>query len=101
MAVLDIFLGIVPRPSPRRHGNGDEQTCDDDAKQHRAERREGGALAGDQLDDEVEHDRRQNRQERWYEHLLDGGAGKEINRLAIVWPVGALHDAWLLSELTP
>src|SRR5512143_2332009 len=99
MAVLDIFLGVVPGPSSRRHGDGDEEAGDDDAEQHGAERREGRALPRNPIDDEIEDYWRQYRQQRGYDHLLDRRAGEEIDRLAVVGPVGALHDAGLLLEL--
>jgi hypothetical protein len=37
IAVLDIFLGIVPSAAARGHRDGDEQAGDDHAQQQRAE----------------------------------------------------------------
>ncbi len=35
IAVLDVFLGIVPGPATGGHGNCDEETGHDHTKQHR------------------------------------------------------------------
>ena len=46
-----------------------------------------------------EHDRRQHRQERGHDHLLDGGPGQHVDGAGVVRPVRALHDAAVLAEL--
>ena len=56
-------------------------------------------LAGDRVDDEVQHDRRQHRQQRRNEHLPDRGLGQHVHRAAIVRLLRALHDAGHFLEL--
>jgi hypothetical protein len=46
-AVLERLLGVVPGAAAGGHRDRHEQAGDDDAEQHRAERREGVRLAGD------------------------------------------------------
>ena len=58
-------------------------------------------LAGDRGHDEVDHDRRQHRQQRGDDHLADAGLGQHVHGLAVVGLVGAGHDAGLLAELPP
>ena len=104
MAVLDVFLGIVPGAAARGHRDGDEQAGDDDAEQHGAERREARRLAGraaarDQEDREVADDRRQHRQQRGHDHFADRGLGEHVDRAAVVRLLLAFHDARVLAEL--
>ena len=101
VAVLDVLLGIVPGAAAGRHRDGDEQAVDDHTEKHGTERREGFALAADPQDDEEGDDRREHRQQRRHDHLADRGAGEQVDRLAVVRLVGALHDAGLFLELPP
>ena len=52
VAVLDVFLGVVPGAAARRHRDGDEEAGDDGADQQAAERTERGGLARDGAHDE-------------------------------------------------
>jgi hypothetical protein len=50
-------------------------------------------------DDEVEHDRRQHRQQRRDDHFLDRRLGQHVDRAAVVRLLRALHDAGHFLEL--
>jgi hypothetical protein len=80
VAVLDELLAVVPGAASRRHADGDEQPGDDRPQQHRAERGEARRLTADQADHAVDHDRRQHRQQRGHDHLLDRRLGQKIDR---------------------
>ena len=99
MTVLDELLGVVPGAAARSHGNRQEQAGDDGAEQHRADGGERRRLAVDQIDHRIKDDRRQDRQQRRHDHLLDRGPGQYIDGAAIVGLAGAFHDARDLLEL--
>ena len=71
IAFLDVFLGVVPGAAARRHRDRDEQPGHDRAEQHRAERAERRRPGRPSADDDIEHDRRQHRQQRRHDHLAD------------------------------
>ena len=55
--------------------------------------------AGDRLDAEEDGDRRQHRQQRGDDHLLDRRLGDEIDGAGVIGPRGAVHDARIVAEL--
>ena len=99
LAVLDVLLGVVPGAAAGGHGDGDEQAGDDDAEQHGADGRQRIRLTGDRQDHPVEHDRREHRQHRRHDHLLDRGLGQHVDATPVVRLRRALHDARDLLEL--
>ena len=104
MAVLDVFLGVVPGAAARGHRDRDEQrpvTITPSSMAPTAEKAADlpAAAAGDEVDHEVHHDRRQHRQQRRDDHLLDRGLGQQVHGAAVVRLAGALHDARVLAEL--
>ena len=99
-AVLERLLGVVPGAAARGHRDGDEQAVDDDAEQRCAERGEGRGLgAGDQQHAEIDDQRRQHRQQRRDDHLLDRRPGEQVDGARIVRLRRAGHDARILAEL--
>ena len=108
-AVLERLLGVVPRAAARGHRDGDEEAGDDHAQQHGADSREGLADGGglveadggaDAPDDEEQHDRRQDRQQRGHDHFLDRGLGQHVDGAAVIRLGRVIHDALDLAELT-
>ena len=98
-AVLEALLGVVPGSAARGHRDRHEDAGDDHAHQHGADGREGVVLAGDPVDHEIGHDRRQHRQERGHHHFLDRGLRQQVDGAGVIRPFRALHDAGLLLEL--
>src|SRR5690242_10307842 len=91
VAVLDVFLGVVPGSASCAHRDGDEQSRDDGTHEHAAERL--------RPKNEADDDRHQHRQERWDNHLLDRGEGEHVDRPAVLWLRGTFHDPRDFLEL--
>ncbi len=94
------LLGVVPGAAAGGHRDRDEQAVDDDAEQRSAERREGRGLgAGNQQHAEIDDERRQHRQQRRDDHLLDRRLGQKVDGAGVVGLGRAGHDARILTEL--
>ena len=99
LAVLDIFLRVVPRAAAGSHGDRDEQTGDDGSQQHRPHRGERRRLPREQVDEEIDDDGREHRQHRRNHHFLDGGFRQQVHGAAVFGLCRPLHDAGYLPEL--
>ena len=99
MTIFDILLRIIPGATTGGHGNRNEETGHDHAKQHGAQRFKASRLTRDGIDAEIHHQRRQHRQQGRDDHFLDRRLGQHIHRAAVIRLVGALHDARLFLEL--
>ena len=84
VAVFDVFLGIVPSAATGTHGDGNEQAGNDGSHQQAAQ----GSRAKHQPD----QNGRDNRQQGWNHHFLDGRRGQHVNRSAVIWLALTRHD---------
>jgi len=100
IAVFDVLLRIVPCAATSGHGDCDEEAGDDHAEQHRTYRGEGICLRRDGIDDEVQHDRAENRQHGRDDHFLDRVLGQHIDAAAVFRFARAFHDTRNFLELT-
>jgi hypothetical protein len=94
LAVFDELLGVVPGAAAAGHADGQEETGDDRAHEHPAEH-QVGLVPEHQGDD----DRREHRDGGRQHHLADGRLGDDVDGLAVLGLLGALHDAGQLAEL--
>ncbi len=93
VAILDVFLGVIPGAATGGHGDGHEQSGDDGADEQPTQR------LGPK---EVTHQHRdQHRQQRRHDHFLDRRPGQQVHGARIVGLRGSLHDAGDLLELAP
>ena len=88
--VLDQLLRVVPGAAARGHRDREEEAGDDRADQQAAEHLRA---------DDADHDREHDRDRRGKHHPLDRRGGDDADRLRVVGPRGALHDARILPEL--
>ena len=99
ISVFDVLLRVIPSTATSSHGKRNEETSHDHTQQHRPQGCERIRLTCNRVDDKVDHDRRQNWQQRRNNHFLDRCFGQHINCTAIIRAFFTLHDAWLFFEL--
>ena len=92
VAVLDVFLGVIPGTAAGAHGNGHEQTGDDGAHQQAAQ--------GRRPEDQADHNGRNNRQQAGDHHLFDGRCGQHVHSRVVLGLARAVHDALDVAKLT-
>ena len=91
VTVFDVFFGIVPSASPRAHGNGNKQACDDGAHEQ--------ATQGFWTQDQAHQDGHNHGQQRGDHHFFDGRCGEHVDCTTVVGLGRAFHDAFDLPEL--
>ena len=94
VALLNVFLGVVPRGSSAGHGNGDKKTGDNGADEEPPD-----GFCRVIAESEEENERDGNRDEGRYDHLAECRAGYDVNRLVILGLGRAFHDALDLAKL--
>ena len=84
VAVLDVLLGVVPRPARVRQVVGHQLAGDDHGGQERAE--------GEVVDPEADDHRREHGEQRRRGQLAERGGGADVDDGAVVGPLLAGHD---------
>ena len=99
MTIFNVLLRIVPGATTGGHGNRNKEAGHNHTQQHGTQRFKASRLAGDGIDAEIHHQRRQHWQQGRDDHFLDRRLGQHIHRAAVIRLFGAQHDARLFLEL--
>ena len=91
VAVLDVLLGVVPRPAGVGQEVGHQLAGEDDRGQERAE--------GQVADAEADDDRGQHGQQGRRGQLPQRGGGADVDDPPVVGLLGVVHDPGVLPEL--
>ena len=99
VAFLDVLLGVVPGAAAGGHRNRHEDTGDDRAHEHAAERLHARARTHQPVEQHDDDDWHQHRQQRRNNHFLDRRLGEHVHGLGIIRFGFAFHDAGNFLEL--